>query len=119
MLAAPLLNAANDPWILLCLLSIAPAAEGASANGVAAAAAPAGVVQVRLQAEVRAAQRTLSVPVRYERSDSTVIASGELPLKQTSLGLTPFSAMLGALQVQDEMQVRFRIVARAAGSLAR
>jgi len=40
-------------------------------------------------------------------------------LKQSELGLTPFSALLGALQVQDEMRVRFRIVARAAGTEAR
>jgi hypothetical protein len=32
-------------------------------------------------------------------------------VRQTDLGLKPFSAMLGALQVQDEMRVRFRIVA--------
>jgi hypothetical protein len=119
MLGGALLNAADYPQIILRALTVAPAAEGAGAHGVAAAEAPAGVVQVRLQAEVRAAQRTLSVPVHYERSDSTVIAAGELPLRQTSLGLTPFSALLGALQVQDEMQVKFRIVARAAGSLAR
>jgi hypothetical protein len=43
-----------------------------------------------------------------------LIVSGELPIKQTDLGLTPFSAMLGALQVQDELRVRFRIVARRA-----
>jgi YceI-like domain len=114
MLGGALLNAADYPQITLRALAVAPAADGAGANGAAAAAAPSGLVQVRLQAEVRAAQRTLSVPVRYERSDATVIASGELAVRQTSLGLTPFSAMLGALQVQDEMQVRFRIVARAA-----
>jgi hypothetical protein len=38
--------------------------------------------------------------------------SGEMPLRQSDLGLTPFSAMLGALQVEDEMRVKFRIVAR-------
>lgn len=118
MLGSALLNAADYPQIILRSLAVAPAADGAGANGAAAAGAPTGLVQVRVQTEVRAAQRILSVPVRYERSDSTVIASGELPVRQSSLGLTPFSAMLGALQVQDEMQLRFRIVARAAGRLA-
>lgn len=99
MLGAALLNAADYPELILRSLELAP--------GVA------GLAQVRVQAEVRAAQHILSVPVRYERSDSTLIVSGDLPLRQTSLGLTPFSAMLGALQVQDEMRVRFRIVARA------
>ena len=99
MLGAALLNVADYPQITLRTLSVVPAADG--------------MVQVSMQAEVRAQQRVLLVPVRYERSDSTVIASGELPVSQSSLGLTPFSAMLGALQVQDEMRVRFRIVARA------
>jgi len=108
MLGSALLNAADYPQITLRSLSVAAAVDGA------AAARPAsGLVQVRAQAEVRAEQRLLVVPVHYERSDATVIASGELPLRQTSLGLAPFSAMLGALQVQDEMRVRFRIVARA------
>lgn len=100
MLGAAVLNAADYPQITLRTLSVVPAADG--------------MVQVRMQAEVRGQQRVLLVPVRYERTDSTVIASGELPLSQSSLGLTPFSAMLGALQVQDEMRVRFRIVARTA-----
>jgi hypothetical protein len=52
--------------------------------------------------------------VTYSLENSRLIVSGELPIKQSDLGLTPFSAMLGALQVQDEMRVRFRIVARQA-----
>ncbi len=40
-----------------------------------------------------------------------LIGSGEITLTQTDLGLTPFSVMLGALQVRDEMRIRFRIVA--------
>jgi polyisoprenoid-binding protein YceI len=105
MLGAALLNAADFPQITLRSESLAPVADG--------------MVQVRMQTEVRGQQRVLLVPVRYERSDATVIASGELPVSQSSLGLTPFSAMLGALQVQDEMRVRFRIVARVAQGLAR
>jgi hypothetical protein len=36
---------------------------------------------------------------------------GSLELRQTALGLTPYSLMLGALQVQDAMTVKFSIVA--------
>ncbi|GAC1451613.1 MAG: hypothetical protein PVSMB6_01460 [Steroidobacteraceae bacterium] len=100
MLGTALLNAADYPEIILRSLEVAPGA--------------AGLAQVRVQAEVRAAQHSLLVPVRYEREASTLIVAGDVPVRQTSLGLTPFSAMLGALQVQDEMRVRFRIVARAA-----
>jgi hypothetical protein len=40
-----------------------------------------------------------------------VSASGSVALRQTALGLVPFSVMLGALQVQDELTVKFRLVA--------
>jgi hypothetical protein len=43
-------------------------------------------------------------------------AAGSLEVRQSSLGLTPFSLMLGALQVQDSMTVKFDIVAVAVGS---
>ena len=49
--------------------------------------------------------------MHYERAAGTLIVSGDTSVRQTDLGLKPFSAMLGALQVQDEMRVRFRIVA--------
>jgi hypothetical protein len=52
--------------------------------------------------------------VHYEQHDDQIVVSGDFPLKQTDLGLTPFSALLGALQVVDEMKIRFRIVAHAA-----
>jgi hypothetical protein len=34
-----------------------------------------------------------------------------LELRQTALGLTPYSLMLGALQVQDAIRIKFNIVA--------
>jgi hypothetical protein len=34
-----------------------------------------------------------------------------LELRQSTLGLTPYSLMLGALQVQDALTVKFKIVA--------
>ena len=52
----------------------------------------------------------------YSLVNGELTASGELPIKQTDLGLTPFSALLGALAVQDELRVRFRFVAHAAAT---
>jgi polyisoprenoid-binding protein YceI len=65
---------------------------------------------------VRGHESAIAVPVHYQSEGDVVVASGEFPLKQTDLGLTPFSALLGALQVVDEMKVRFRIVAHAAST---
>jgi hypothetical protein len=40
-------------------------------------------------------------------------AAGTFELRQSALGLAPFSVMLGALQVRDDMRLKFRIVAIA------
>jgi len=99
MLGAALLDAEHSPEIVLRALRMEKTAD-------------AGGMLARLQCVLRGEVRTLAVPVRYQRSADELIVSGALALRQTDLGLTPFSAMLGALQVQDEMRVSFRIVAR-------
>src|SRR6266513_2109052 len=85
---------------------------GSGAGGDAGGEARA--VLARVQTTVRGQLRTISVPVRYQFAAGALIASGDAALRQSDIGLTPFSALMGALQVQDEMRVRFRIVARAA-----
>ena len=57
--------------------------------------------------------RHVRVPTRITRQDGAISASGEFPLKQSELGLKPFSAAMGALLVVDEMRVRFDVTARA------
>jgi len=105
MLSAALLDAAGNPEITLRSLQLEP---------VGGATDPTRVI-AHIESSVRSQPRTFTVPVHYVLSgNGTVEASGELPLRQTELGLTPFSAMLGALQVQDEMHVSFNIVAHAA-----
>jgi polyisoprenoid-binding protein YceI len=102
MLSEALLNGAQYPDITLVSQHIgAPATAGSP-------------VRADVQVTIRGQAHSLSVPVTYDFEDSRLIVSGELPIKQTDLGLTPFSALLGALQVQDELRVRFRIVAREA-----
>jgi polyisoprenoid-binding protein YceI len=58
----------------------------------------------------------LSVDFKLDRSSNALTAAGEFKLLQSQLGLKPFSVMLGALQVQDEIIVKFRILARRASS---
>lgn len=110
MLGAALLDAEHNPEIVLRGVGIAPAT--AAADGTTSAAAQA--VVARVESTVRDQQRTFSVPLCYRLGDGVLTATGEFPLRQSELGLTPFSAMLGALQVQDEMRIRFHIVARRA-----
>jgi polyisoprenoid-binding protein YceI len=75
---------------------------------------PGSQVRADVQVTLRGQTHTVSVPVTYSMSNGELTASGELPLKQSDLGLTPFTALLGALAVQDEMRVKFRFVAHAA-----
>lgn len=101
MLGPALLDAEHSPEIVLRALHLEKTADSDR-------------VVAQAQCTVRGNAHTIVVPVRYERRGVELTLSGEMPLKQSDLGLTPFSAMLGALQVQDEMRVSFRIVARAA-----
>lgn len=103
MLGGALLDGEHYPDILLRSSGLERARDGSAAQWLA-----------HVEVTVRDRVKSIIVPVRYEAHADEVIVSGDFPLKQTDLGLTPFSAMLGALQVADEMKVRFRVVARAA-----
>ena len=70
--------------------------------------------RAHVQVTVRDKTNTIVVPVNYEQHADVIEVSGEFLLRQSDLGLTPFSALLGALQVVDEMKVRFHVVAHAA-----
>jgi polyisoprenoid-binding protein YceI len=98
MLSEALLDAARFPEVSLASMRIEAVPGGALA-----------AVEVRVRGEAS----TLSVPIRYEQKANELLADGEIAVRQSDLGLTPFSALLGALQVQDEMTLRFRILARA------
>jgi polyisoprenoid-binding protein YceI len=77
-------------------------------------ATPGSQVKADIQITVRGQTHTISVPVTYSLTNAELTASGDLPLKQSDLGLTPFTAALGALAVQDELRVRFHFVAHQA-----
>jgi YceI-like domain len=126
MLGEALLDAAQFSEITLASERI-EAGDGASqapANGGAGGQDPDSArtdathvqanVQAHVQVTVRGQAHSLVVPVRYQLQGDSVVADGEVPIRQSELGLTPFSAALGALQVQDELHVKFHIVARVA-----
>jgi hypothetical protein len=75
-----------------------------------------------LEVEVllRGRRARLELPVHFAWRDAATLGlDGEFELRQTQLGLTPFSVMMGALQVEDLMQLRFSIVGRAITELPR
>jgi polyisoprenoid-binding protein YceI len=61
---------------------------------------------------VNGTERALRIPAKIAVAPSEVDVSGRLEVKQTSFGITPYSILAGALQVQDEVAIRFRIRAR-------
>jgi len=105
MLGPELLDAANHPQLVLRALGVQRPAGGDSSH-----------VLARVLTEVRGQQHAVEVPVSYHLEGSTLEITAQFPLRQTDLGLTPFTAMLGALAVQDEMRVRLKLVAHAAAA---
>jgi polyisoprenoid-binding protein YceI len=71
----------------------------------------AGRLLATTRINVRGQDYRVDIPLQLERTDDELTASGEFKLRQSALGLTPFSVMMGALRVQDEMMVQFRLVA--------
>jgi hypothetical protein len=100
MLGAAQLNAASYPDIELRSAGLRSSPDGERADIVVQ-------VLVRLGGEWHSVQ----VPMRYEIRGGRITASGGFPLRQTDLGLTPFSALGGGLQVRDDMKVWLRLAA--------
>jgi polyisoprenoid-binding protein YceI len=99
MLSAALLDADEFPMITV--------------NSVAVAAAqdPSGASTAAVSISVAGHESTIDVPFTLHLDSRRVSATGSLELRQSVLGLTPYSLMLGALQVQDAITIKFDIVA--------
>ena len=80
------------------------AAQSATAQDVATLTATVAI-------SVAGHESTIDVPFTLRSDSSHLSATGSLELRQSTLGLTPYSLMLGALQVQDAMTIKFTLVA--------
>jgi polyisoprenoid-binding protein YceI len=99
MLSEPMLDAARFAEMVLRSTRLENGSEGILAT---------------VSVSIRGQTRDVNVPIRHEVQGNEVRAQGQFALKQTDLGLTPFSLLGGALRVEDEMTVKFLVVARAA-----
>lgn len=97
LLSAALLDGGTYPEIRLRATGFKAAGEGYEAG-----------IEVTLKGETH----LLHVPVTVTRDGGALTARGEFPLKQSELGLEPFSVAMGTLVVLDDMRVRFTLVAR-------
>jgi len=94
MLSSAVLNAAEFPEI---------AVRSTSLTGT--------LNELNADLEISAAGHTstISVPLALQGDAQHFIAAGSMELRQTALGLSPYSLLHGALQVQDALQLRFKI----------
>lgn len=69
-------------------------------------------VMVAARITVKGRQYPLDVPVSINTFDGGLVAVGRFRLTHAAIGLEPFRVALGSLRVADELQVKFRIVAR-------
>jgi polyisoprenoid-binding protein YceI len=96
MLSAALLDAEHFPAIMLVSTAVTQTS---------------GMLAATMSVGIAGHQSTLVIPFTLETSAGRLSASGTAVLRQSAMGLTPFSVMLGALQVQDELTVKFSLVA--------
>lgn len=94
MLGAAVLNAAAYPEITVNSVALTGSLDALSAD-----------------LEIGAAGHTskISVPFVLTGGAQPMTASGSMELRQTALGITPYSLLHGALLVQDAMQLKFTI----------
>jgi YceI-like domain len=96
MLSAALLNAAEFPTIAVKSLAIRDTQ---------------GQLTVSALIAVAGHESTIVAPFTLQGDAHHLTASGTFELRQTSIGLKPYSLFGGALQVQDAMQIKLSIVA--------
>ncbi len=97
LLSEALLDAGTHPVIRLRAMDVKAAGEGYDVG-----------VEITLKNQAH----VVRVPVALERKGGALMARGEFGLKQSELGLKPFSVAMGTLVVLDDMKIRFEISAR-------
>jgi hypothetical protein len=96
MLSPAVLDAQNHPVISVESVSIEPAPGGA---------------QAAVRVSVAGHESNLLVPFTLDISSGELRARGDLTLRQTGLGLTPMSVLLGTLRVEDALRVKLDLIA--------
>ena len=68
------------------------------------------LLMAELDINVAGRRSRISVPFSLSGDSHRLTATGSIQLRQSALGLTPYSLMHGALQVQDAMLLKFKLV---------
>jgi hypothetical protein len=122
MLSAAVLDADEFPSITVNSIAVAgaPGESGGTpgeSGGTPGATTPAAVapgtavLSATVAISVAGHESKLEVPFTLQTDSNRLSATGSMELRQSTVGLTPYSLMLGALQVQDVMTIKFKFVA--------
>lgn len=95
MLSAAVLDAAEFPVITVSSVTLTGTPDALSAE---------------LRVSVAGHETTISAPCALQGDEHRLTAVGTMELRQTAIGLAPYSLLHGALQVEDAMQLKFSIV---------
>jgi polyisoprenoid-binding protein YceI len=66
--------------------------------------------ELSMRINIRGVERDVLVPATVREDGGRLTASGEFAIKQTDFGITPFTVALGALQVLDQLRIKFSVV---------
>lgn len=96
--------------------AVLDAARAPEARWTGRCALPQADGPVRAEGQLALAGRTrpLALEARVRREPRGARVEGEVRLRQSDWGITPFSALLGALKVQDEVKVSWSVLLVAA-----
>jgi YceI-like domain len=91
----------------------APGESGGAPGATTPGAVASGTVVLTATVAISVAghESKLEVPFTLQFDSSRLSATGSMEVRQSTIGLTPYSLMLGALQVQDVMKIKFKFVA--------
>jgi len=84
-------------------------------RSVSASAQP-GSSRASVAVTIKDVSRVIELPIALTRVADRLQADGVFRILQSDFGITPFSAALGALAVEDELEIRFRVAAASAGA---
>jgi hypothetical protein len=101
LLSPAVLDADEFPLITVNSIGIAGAADESGGGALTATVA----------VSVAGHESKIDMPFVLKSDPRQLSATGSLELRQSALGLTPYSLMLGALQVKDAVTIKFQIVA--------
>ena len=54
----------------------------------------------------------ITIPLEIKTENENITASGKFTLKQTDIGIEPFSILMGAIAIRDELEIEYTITAR-------